>query len=113
MIQIDYSFRSGAAADGQHYTGTHRTAFLPASPEGIIVFKMLVEAFRRKLTFTVGTSITTGQSNQTVWAGIHHKTSPVGGTFGYPDATYLSRVSEELKARDIDAETVRDLNVNY
>jgi len=43
-----------------------------------------------------------------VWSGIHHKTSPAGGTFGYPDPTYLDRVTDELKARDITPETVKD-----
>jgi deltex-like protein len=85
---------------------------LPASPEGILVFKMLVEAFKRRLTFSVGTSLTTGRSNTVVWAGIHHKTNPHGGQFGYPDATYLSRVREELKARNIDEDTVKNSQIN-
>ena len=55
------------------------------------MLSLLAEAFRRKLTFKVGTSITTGQPNCVVWQGIHHKTSPVGGatSFGYPDETYF------------------------
>lgn len=38
-----------------------------------------------------------------VWAGIHHKTSPVGGVeeFGYPDHSYLDRVDHELTMRGI------------
>ena len=38
-----------------------------------------------------------------VWQGIHHKTSPTGGTssFGYPDPTYFDRVTEELKGRNV------------
>ena len=44
------------------------------------------------MTFIVGTSLTTGQTNTAVWAGIHHKTSSHGGPFGYPDKTYFSRV---------------------
>ena len=73
---------------------------------------MIQEAFRRKLCFTVGTSVTTGKQNTTVWAGIHHKTSIHGGSFGFPDATYLDRVKDELKARNITAETVKDKNLN-
>jgi len=48
---------------------------------------LLKEAFNRKLIFTVGRSVTTGLDNQTVWNGIHHKTSLNGGAshFGYPD----------------------------
>lgn len=64
---------------------------------------MLVEAFKRRLTFMVGTSVTTGATNQVVWSGIHHKTSPTGGTsnFGYPDPTYFRRVTEELESRGV------------
>ena len=54
----------------------------------------------------IGTSLTTGQSNTVVWAGIHHKSTMHGGPFGYPDATYFNRVLEELKVRNIDAESV-------
>ena len=43
-----------------HYSGTHRTAYLPDTKEGREVLSLLIEAFRRKLTFKVGTSITTG-----------------------------------------------------
>lgn len=40
-------------------------------------------------------------NNIVCWAGIHHKTSPSGGTnkFGWPDPTYFSRVRGELKDR--------------
>ena len=31
-----------------------------------------------------------------LFIGIHHKTSKGGGAYGWPDATYLSRVTEEL-----------------
>lgn len=60
-------------------------------------------AFDRKLIFTVGRSVTTGKDNQTVWAGIHHKTSLSGGSskFGYPDPTYFQRVREELASRGV------------
>ena len=60
--------------------------------------------------FTVGTSVTTGATNTTVWAGIHHKTSLSGGiiyiilgssSFGYPDETYFSRVQEELASKGV------------
>ena len=65
--------------------------------------KLLRTAFERRLTFTVGTSITTGETNTVVWNGIHHKTSVQGGTshYGYPDKTYFSRVKEELAAKGV------------
>lgn len=47
--------------------------------------------------------MTTGQDNVIVWNGIHHKTSTHGGSanFGYPDPTYLLRVTEELAAKGV------------
>ena len=62
---------------------------------------LLVKAFERKHTFIVGDSVTTGQKNCVVWSGIHHKTSPNGGTFGYPDPTYLNRVTHECADRGV------------
>ena len=103
---------SGKLADGTSFSGTCRTAYLPDTPEGRIVFKMFVEAFKRRLTFLVGTSLTTAQTDCVVWAGLHHKTTMHGKPFGYPDPTYLSRVTEELKARNIDAEQVKDMKIN-
>ena len=51
----------------------------------------------------VGTSLTTGQPNVIVWDGVHHKTNTSGGStnFGWPDATYFSRVKDELKAKGV------------
>ena len=64
------------------------------------------------MSFTVGTSLTTGKKNTVVWAGIHHKTSLYEGPFGYPDNTYFSRVQEELKARNIDSDSVKSYVVS-
>lgn len=90
-------------------SGTFRTAYLPAIPEGERVLALLVRAFQARLSFTVGQSITTGEENTVIWSGIHHKTSPHGGPFGYPDPTYLQRVQEELAAVGIFAdETASD-----
>ena len=52
--------------------------------------------------------MTTGLDNQTVWNGIHHKTSMSGGvaSFGYPDETYLDRVKQELAAKGLTLESI-------
>ena len=44
-----------------------------------------------------------GLDNSIVWNGVHHKTSPSGGTqhYGWPDSTYFFRVKEELKLKGI------------
>lgn len=78
-------------------------AYLPDNVKGNRVLKMLTKAFDQRLTFTVGTSITTGASDIVVWNDIHHKTSTHGGpqSYGYPDPDYLDRVMDDLKARGI------------
>ncbi|MCQ2821287.1 MAG: hypothetical protein MJ252_28845 [archaeon] len=98
IILIVYQF-----PDGDGYTGTKRHCYLPNNKEGREILGLLKVAFDRKLTFTVGTSVTTGQRNTTVWNGIHHKTSNCGGptNFGYPDPTYFNRVRNELAAKGV------------
>lgn len=81
---------------GAEYHGTERQAFLPNTLEGQEVLRLLSRAFERRLTLTVGTSLTNGTDNCVVWTTIHHKTSLNGGPFGYPDEGYLKRVKQEL-----------------
>ena len=101
-IIIDYNIPSGYL-DGKHFSGTHRTSYLPNNKEGREILGMLKVAFDRKLTFMVGTSVTTKQQTTVVWSGIHHKTSTTGGPtcYGYPDPTYFNRVTEELASKGI------------
>jgi len=105
-IRIIYNFPDGTQGPehpnpGQSYTGTSRTAYLPNNTEGLEVLRLLrISFFERKLTFTIGTSVTTGTPNCVIWNGVHHKTATSGGAtnFGYPDETYFDRVKEELKS---------------
>ena len=83
-IVIHYSFNSGIQGSdhpnpGQRYSGTSRTAYLPDNVEGNKVLGLLKRAFDQRVTFTIGTSVTTGCTNQITWNDIHHKTSPSGG----------------------------------
>ena len=82
--------------------GGYRVAFLPDTKEGRIKLALLVVAFERKLTFTIGRSLTTGHPNSVIWAGIHHKTSTKPGPYGYPDQSYFLRVREELLERGVE-----------
>ena len=102
-IVINYYFKNGP-----NYTGTSRVSYLPNNKEGREVLALLKIAFERKLTFTVGTSVTTGRKNTVVWNGIHHKTRLNGGPtkFGYPDKGYFNRVKEELAAKGVTKESV-------
>ena len=80
-IIIEYQFPSGRLPNGKHYHGTSRVAYLPNNKEGNEVLKLLKLCFDRRLTFTVGTSVTTGMTDCVVWNGVHHKTSLTGGRF--------------------------------
>ncbi|XP_039602515.1 probable E3 ubiquitin-protein ligase DTX3 isoform X2 [Polypterus senegalus] len=107
-ICIVYSFPPGIQGPehvnpGVCYPGTNRVAYLPDNREGNRILHMLRKAFDQRLIFTIGTSMTTGLSNVITWNDIHHKTSIWGGPrrFGYPDPTYLVRVSQELQEKGI------------
>ncbi|XP_067882935.1 probable E3 ubiquitin-protein ligase DTX3 isoform X2 [Heterodontus francisci] len=83
-ISITYSIPSGTQGPehpnpGLPYQGTTRRAYLPDCKEGQKVHRLLRKAFDQRLTFTVGTSRTTGKANVVTWNDIHHKTSPWGG----------------------------------
>ena len=87
-IIINYHFPSGTQTaehpnPGQRYSGADRVAYLPDSPEGREVLQLLRKAFDARLVFTVGTSVTSGLSNQTTWNDVHHKTSTHGGPTWY------------------------------
>ena len=64
---------------GQPYKGTSRVAYLPASPEGQELCRLLKKAFDARLVFTIDRSVTTGADNRVVWNNIHFKTSLNGG----------------------------------
>eukprot|EP00904_Undaria_pinnatifida_P000983 jgi/Undpi1/10886/HiC_scaffold_3.g01412.m1 len=98
-IVINYNFLGGIQSrhhpnPGQAYRGTSRVAYLPNTPEGREVLGLLCACFEQKMTFTVGTSVTTGISNSVIWNGIHHKTATSGGSanFGYPDRHYFTSI---------------------
>ncbi|XP_021065048.1 E3 ubiquitin-protein ligase DTX3L [Mus pahari] len=108
-IVIHYDIKDGIQTKehpnpGKAYHGTRRTAYLPDNTEGRKVLDLLHEAFKHRLTFTIGYSRATGVSDVITWNDIHHKTAKFGGpaNFGYPDPDYLKRVKEELKAKGIE-----------
>ncbi|OWF41039.1 probable E3 ubiquitin-protein ligase DTX3 [Mizuhopecten yessoensis] len=108
IISVSYSFPDGIQGaehphPGTRFSGTSRTGYFPDCPEGVKVVRLLKTAFDRRLVFTVGRSRTTGADNVVTWNDIHHKTTFTGGpqNFGYPDPTYLGRVTEELAAKGV------------
>ncbi|KAL8435515.1 hypothetical protein ACSSS7_002442 [Eimeria intestinalis] len=105
-IIINYIIEGGIqterhAQPNTPFIGTRREAYLPDCLKGRQLLKLLIQAFVKGHLFTVGQSVTSGRSNVVVWNGIHHKTSVSGGVlqYGYPDETFLSRLTEELRAR--------------
>lgn len=94
-IEIHYYIKS------QRYY-LNRMAYLPNNEEGKEILELLKIAWDRRVSFTIGTSITTGAEDQVVW-NIHHKTNQFGGVayFGYPDPTYFQRVRLELEANGV------------
>ena len=102
-IVIDYHMLNGTQKSYHDNPGfTHGSkqerAYLPDNKDGQELLKRLKYAFMRGLTFTVGTSVTTGIANQCTWSSIHHKTSQSGGvsSHGFPDPLYFINCNEEL-----------------
>jgi deltex-like protein len=76
------------------------------------VLKLLIVAFQRRLTFTLGTSVTTGASNVVVWNEIHHKTSRDNSSgHGYPDDKYLENVTLELASLGITEDDIKHIKL--
>ena len=67
------------------------------------VLKLLKEAWRRRLIFTIGTSTTTGEQDTVVWNEIHHKTEAFSNHMGhgFPDPNYLDNVLAELATQGV------------
>jgi deltex-like protein len=73
-------------------------AFLPETPDGCRLLTRMKYAFAHGLTFTVGTSLTTGRGNVVTWTSIPHKTSFEGPAdpHGFPDDRYLANCNDAL-----------------
>ena len=113
-IILKYEIYNGQK-NGKNFSGTYRTNYIPNTKNGRILLGLLKIAFDRKLTFTIGTSVTTGQKNTVVWNGIHHKSSTSGGpsNYGYPDPTYFNRVTEELASKGVNKDDYSDNELEF
>jgi deltex len=105
-IVIQYDIPDGVQGSrhphpGKRFTGAHWTAFLPNTPRGREVCSALKAAFRARLIFHLGWSVTRAQDDCVAWGTIHHKTSKSPGAFGYPDPGYLDRVTDELAQKGL------------
>lgn len=77
--------------------GFPRVCYLPDTEKGRLVLRLLSIAFKRRLIFTVGRSVTTGREDVVTWNDIHHKIR----LDGHPDPGYLDRCLEELAAHGV------------
>ncbi|XP_068238085.1 E3 ubiquitin-protein ligase DTX4 [Palaemon carinicauda] len=113
-IQITYCINDGIQGPEHPHPGLPyraigfpRTAYLPNNPKGKKILGLLQEAFRRKLIFTIGTSVTTGIQDAVTWNEIHHKTEWSNATgHGYPDPNYLDNVLMELAIQGVSETTL-------
>ena len=91
---------------GKPYQGDRRTCYIPDIPEGNVVLALLVKAFQRKLTFTIGFSVVRNRDGVIVWNGIHHKTNTRGGSanYGWPEPAWFENCTKELKLKGVTLE---------
>ncbi|KAK3083968.1 hypothetical protein FSP39_006082 [Pinctada imbricata] len=109
-IQILYHISPGVQGPehphpGKRYScrGFPRVCYLPDNERGRKVLKLLTVAWKRRLTFTIGMSTTTGEGDTVTWNEIHHKTE-FGSNHsghGYPDPNYLDNVLMELAVQGV------------
>ncbi|XP_042240567.1 probable E3 ubiquitin-protein ligase DTX2 isoform X2 [Homarus americanus] len=113
-IQITYNINNGVQGPEHprpgrpyHAVGFPRIAYLPNSEKGKKVLKLLREAWRRRLVFTIGTSVTMGIQDAVTWNEIHHKTEWTNyNGHGYPDPNYLDNVLKELALHGVTETTL-------
>ncbi|CAJ1969692.1 unnamed protein product [Cylindrotheca closterium] len=114
-IVIVYSMQAGTQKHyhenpGQPHPDKHATAYLPNNTFGRNLLKRLKFAFLHGLTFTIGTSMTTGATNQCTWSSIHHKTHPDSTVHGFPDPNYFANCNGELDSANVPAANLLDVD---
>lgn len=104
-LSISFLFGDGVQGPShphpnQPYYGERRVAYLPDNKEGQDVLQLFKKAWKYGLLFTIGYSLTRNIDDVIIYNGIHMKTEQKG-PYGYPDDTYLQRVTDELKQKGI------------
>ncbi|XP_042360126.1 uncharacterized protein si:busm1-163l24.3 [Plectropomus leopardus] len=105
-IKITYIIPDGIQGEdhpfpGKPFHGGVFEAFLPDSENTKKLLPRLEKAFKQGFTFTL--TVKEKKAN-VIWDCIPHKTSLQGGKSGngYPDSTYLTRLSEVLTSKGIE-----------
>ncbi|KAM9746132.1 uncharacterized protein ACNS7B_010236 isoform 1-T2 [Menidia menidia] len=106
VIKITYRIPDGIQGDdhpspGKPFRGGIFEAYLPESQATKKLLPRLEKAFRQGLTFTVAGK---ERDARVDWDCIPHKTSVQGGKAekGYPDSSYLTRLSDVLSSYGIE-----------
>lgn len=105
-IVIQFDFPSGTDEKGITYDGRKPKGYLPCNAQGIVLLELFKVAFRRRVMFGLGDSMTFGAYRPTF--NIHIKTSMHRGAtgHGYPDDSYFQRSLGELRTNGV---TILDL----
>uniref|UniRef100_A0A8D8SP62 E3 ubiquitin-protein ligase n=1 Tax=Cacopsylla melanoneura TaxID=428564 RepID=A0A8D8SP62_9HEMI len=105
-IQITYQISSGVQTyehpnPGKPYyaVGFPRVCYLPDTDKGRRVLRLLGVAFKRRLIFTIGRSVTTGREDVVTWNDIHHRTSLHGDS---TEPWFLDNCLDELSRHGVD-----------
>lgn len=97
---IEFEFPSCTDETGTPFDGRKLRGYLPANCVGTVLLELFKVAFRRRIMFGLGTSMSFGTFRPTF--NIHLKTnSRMGGEHGYPDDCYFKRSLEELRSNGV------------
>jgi len=98
---LSFDFPKGVDETGEAYQHRQQRAYLPDNTKGRILLELFRLAFRRRVMFGLGLSMTLGIRRPTF--NIHLKTSRTGGVtrHGFPDDDYFVRAMSELFANGI------------
>lgn len=100
-IVVEFTFPPGTSDTGKPHEGRRPKGYLPGNVQGVILLELFKVAFRRRVMFGLGESMTLGTYRPTF--NIHIKTSTQRGAtgHGYPDDDYFQRSLEELRTNGI------------
>jgi len=101
-IVVRFYFPDGKDDQGQRYHGRHDIGFLHDNVEGRVLLEMFKVAFRRRVMYGLGISMTNQRYKPTF--NVHLKTTrkdkgPAG--HGYPDEDYFNRTYDTLEANGV------------
>jgi len=95
-LVMKFTFPAGThGPDNTAYSASTINAYLPNNPEGQKVLELFEKAWERKQLWRVD------ENGEIADNGFTIKTIKTSGVKGFPDATYLERVTQEFQSRDI------------